>query len=289
MDSIEVVRGLDWQLAIARSMDAKGVMIVGANGSGKSTLAREVVEALSRTGRTATLLSADVGQPCVGVPTCLGASLESPWQAADASWFIGDTTPVGNLLPVVVGTARLAQLARCKGASAVVLDTSGLVYGPPARLLKYHKAIVAQIDLCIAIQRDVELEPLLSVLEGGPIRAVQRIAICRSARDRTPAERRKFREQRFGQHFESGSVREFPERLVIGKDWSQGSGSDTPTAVPGNLVGLLDADGFCLGLGIIQGTERGRLQVYTSCRGLDSVNRLRVGRLRMSQGEEVYQ
>jgi len=261
---------------MASSADARSIMIVGASGSGKSRFARYLAESLSRQGRRVALLSADVGQPSIGVPTCLALSLGNPWKTADVYWFIGDTTPVGNLLPIIVGTARLMQFARFHGAHTVVIDTTGLVDGPLARALKYHKAIAAQVDYVVAIQRHAELEPLSLLLESS-VPTVQRLAAVSAARDRTPSERQRFRQQKFAQHLDAGIIREFPTQSVFGADWSVGA--DLRILPTGQLVGLLNSEGFCLGLGMVENPKSEPLRVYTACRKVESVTRLRVGRL----------
>ncbi len=113
-------------------------MLVGATGVGKTTLARSLASALSASAGPVALVSADMGQQSVGVPTCIGLSLGEPWDRATAMWFVGDITPRGNLLPTVVGTAMLAQRARAEGARTMIIDTTGMVGDPLGPLLKYH-------------------------------------------------------------------------------------------------------------------------------------------------------
>ena len=81
------------------------VMLIGAVGTGKTWLAERLVEKLTEAGILTSLVAADMGQPSVGVPSCLGLSTSPPWDQPAACWFVGDITPVGNLLPTVVGTA----------------------------------------------------------------------------------------------------------------------------------------------------------------------------------------
>src|SRR5262249_34520158 len=134
-------------------------------GLGKTSFVHHLAEQLTAEGRPVGVLSTDMGQASVGVPTCLGLSLTPPWQIPAASWFIGDTTPAGSLLPTVVGAARLARYAREQGVQAILVDPSGLVAGPTGFVLKYHKAIAMGVDHVIALQREAELELLLALLE----------------------------------------------------------------------------------------------------------------------------
>src|SRR5262249_29911903 len=149
---------------LSRQLHPGTTLVLGHPGLGKSWLVRYLAQQLSAQGHLVGILSTDMGQSSVGVPTCLGLSLRPPWQAADVSWFIGDTTPVGNLLPTVVGTARLVEYAR-QHVPVLLIDTNGLVEGPLGRTLKYHKALAIRVDHLVALQREAELEPLLALLQ----------------------------------------------------------------------------------------------------------------------------
>src|SRR5690349_22160247 len=73
------------------------VMVVGAADRGKSSFARHLA---ARAGVRTALVSADVGQPSVGAPACVGMALRRPWRTADALWFVGDVSPARHLLPI---------------------------------------------------------------------------------------------------------------------------------------------------------------------------------------------
>ena len=111
----------DWE-RLLDPLAERTVMVVGRVGSGKSTLARWLAAALAaRHGGAVALLDSDMGQASIGVPTCLGLALGPRWSEPAAMWFIGDTSPVGNLIPAVVGAAKLAAHARHLGARTLVV------------------------------------------------------------------------------------------------------------------------------------------------------------------------
>jgi polynucleotide 5'-kinase involved in rRNA processing len=201
-------------------------------------------------------------------------------------WFVGDTTPVGNLLPTVVGTAQLVQYARRLQVGALVLDTCGLVEGPLGRLLKYHKAVaLGVVDHLVALQQNSELEPLLALLRGR-CRAVHRLCPAAEARDRNPNERKQYREARFRAHLLGGALLELDSSRLLNLDWTLGSASTRP--VPGTIVGLLNAEGFCLGLGLVRELRSNRLLVFTPWRDRDAVAWAQLGRIQLSpEGEEI--
>jgi polynucleotide 5'-hydroxyl-kinase GRC3/NOL9 len=278
--------GPGWE-ALRDRLDRGTALVIGSPGLGKSHLVRFLAAEWAARGRRVGLLSADMGQAMVGPPACQGLALAPPWQEAAALWFVGDTTPTGNLLPAVVGAARLAERARREGAEVVLIDTTGLAVGPLARVLKYHKALAVGADHVVAVQRDVELEPLLAMLEG-PCPAIHRLAPVAPAFNRDPLERKASREARFLVHLQGGAVVDFPPARLIGLDWAPDPLSRGQFPTPGTVVGLLDHQGFCLALGVIEEARPSRLAVYTAWRNAQAVNRVQLGRLRLSrQGEEL--
>ena len=256
-------------------------MVIGGPGTGKSHLARYLAENVRRTRGRVGLISADPGQPSLGVPTCAALALEPPWKTPEAMWFVGDVSPRGHLLQTVVGTARLAARARDGGAATAVIDPSGLAQGALGSLLKYHKAVAAGVDEVVAIQLDAELEPLLALLSG-PCRAIHRLAPVAEATDRSRDERRAYREARFRAHLTGGRTHSFARDRLIDVDWSLGS---EPAA--GTVVGLIDRAGFCLGIGLLEPVRRGALAVYARWRRWSAVEWVQVGRPRLTRRGEM--
>ena len=251
-----IVPGPGWDTVLGR-LAGDTVMVVGALDRGKSHLTRYLLrQAMVR----AALVSADVGQPSLGPPACLAATVRRPWRTPDTLWFVGETSPARHLLPTVVGTARLAAWARAGGAELVVIDTGGLVQGPLARLLKGQKASAAAVTDVVAIERqDDELAPLLALLEG--IARVHRVRPAPAARQRDRDERRAYREARYRAHLRGAVTVRLPLRRLIGADWSVGAAAATPS--PGTLVGLVDRRGFCAAIGVVQAIRAGALEIRT--------------------------
>jgi polynucleotide 5'-kinase involved in rRNA processing len=149
------------------------VMLVGGLDSGKSTLAKTIAGAGLLEGRTVGYVDSDLGQKTVAPPAAVtlrmmrtGLDLETPALAKpDALSFVGSTSPQGQLLPLVVGTARMMTRAIDEGADLIVVDTSGLVSGVYGQILKYHKVEMLQPDVVIGLQRGEELEPILGIIQ----------------------------------------------------------------------------------------------------------------------------
>jgi polynucleotide 5'-hydroxyl-kinase GRC3/NOL9 len=280
-----IVPGPDWERLCAQLREGI-VLVIGKPGLGKSCLVRYLAEQLTAQGHTIAVLSTDMGQASVGVPTCLGLSLAPPWQEPAALWFIGDTTPVGNLLQTVVGTVRLVERVR-QQAQILLIDTTGLVDGPLGRVLKYHKAVAIRADHLVALQRGPELEPLLALLQG-VCRTIHRLAPAAEARDRAPNERKHYRETRLQAHLQGGTLVDFQPSQLLSLDWMPGPSSEGPGVLRGTVVGLLDRQGFCLGLGLLDEMPPNRLSVFTRWRDPDAVAWVQVGKLRLTPGGEKW-
>jgi polynucleotide 5'-kinase involved in rRNA processing len=165
---------VDQYRAVLDRVAAGGViMLLGSIDSGKTTLGRAIARSGLEAGRTVGYLDADLGQKTVGPPGAVtlrilhgAADLDREAMARpDEMYFVGSTSPQGQLLPLVVGSARLLTRAREEGAELVVVDTSGLVSGVYGQLLKYHKIELLQPDVVIGMQRGEELGPLLGIVQ----------------------------------------------------------------------------------------------------------------------------
>jgi polynucleotide 5'-hydroxyl-kinase GRC3/NOL9 len=147
-------------------------VLLGGLDSGKTTLGRAIATAGLEAGRTVAYLDADLGQKAVGPPTTVTLRMirepddlaPERMRGADLMYFVGSTSPQGQLLPLVVGVGRLLAIAGERGADLVVVDTSGLVSGVYGQILKYHKIELLQPDVVIGLQRGEELDPILGIV-----------------------------------------------------------------------------------------------------------------------------
>ncbi|HEY3211061.1 MAG TPA: Clp1/GlmU family protein [Actinomycetota bacterium] len=187
---------------------ARVAMLVGGLDSGKSTLGRTIARAALEAGRAVAYLDADLGQKVVGPPTAVTLrQLHGPQDLEpislsrpDAMYFVGATSPQGQLLPLVVGSSLMLNRALEEGADLIVVDTSGLVSGVYGQILKYHKIELLQPDVVIGLQRGQELDPLLGIVQRFfntevvvlPVGEVRSVSVEERARNREEAFRRYF-------------------------------------------------------------------------------------------------
>jgi polynucleotide 5'-hydroxyl-kinase GRC3/NOL9 len=232
----------DLDLAALRGL----LLIVGAPNSGKSTFAHWLHGQLARDGRRVAFLDGDVGQSALGPPTTLTLALPEL-----VHWFVGDVTPRGRMLPLVVGAGRLARRALEAGAETIIVDTTGLVQAIHGGVALKH-ALVDQLqpETLLALQQGDELEAILAPLRHLPRPRVIELPVCQAARPRDTQARQAHRAEAFRRYFDgAGVVRlSLRGRAVFGGR----------AFAPRRLLALQDADGFALALGVVVAYNQAR-------------------------------
>ena len=256
------------------------LMVIGAPDTGKSTFAQYLYRQLCAGSRRVAYLDGDPGQSTLGPPTtmslALGASGDIVFPLQGKTWrsFVGAVTPRGHMLPVLVGAARLVQAAQTHGADAIVYDTSGLVSPAEGGLnLKLSKIDLLRPSVVFAIQRERELEPLLVALRRSHRMRVVDLHPSPSIKPRNTLTRQTYRASQFAQYFRASRP------LTV--DWEQLAVVPSPSFIFHRLAALEDADGFTLGLGIVQVADLRTKQVelLTPLKTLEGIDTLRLGDL----------
>jgi polynucleotide 5'-kinase involved in rRNA processing len=279
--------------AVVERVSATGrvAVLIGGMDSGKSTLGRKIAGVAVRAGRTVAYIDADLGQKTVGPPTSV--TLRVLREAADADpeamtrpdglYFVGSTSPQGQLLPLVVGTGRLLTRAWDEGADLVVVDTSGLVSGVYGQLLKYHKIELLEPDVVIGLQRGEELDPILGIVQRFFDTEVVELPVDSEVRSLSVEERARNREAAFARYFAAPLQRwrvkptVFMPALPALFEHSQ---------LDRLLVGLSDGEGAYIGLGYLEySDEEGVLRLLSPVEG--GPKALKLGSVRLDDGFKV--
>lgn len=252
MESFEVV--IDRLVSSARV-----VMLVGGLDTGKSTMGRALAAAALEAGRRVVYLDADVGQKMVGPPSTVGLRLIGDRSALrreslavpDAMYFVGATSPQGQLLPLVVGAGLLLDRAQADGADIVIVDTSGLVSGVYGQLLKYHKIERLKPDAVVGLQRGEELDPLMGIVQRFFPTEVLTLPVHSEVRPTSVDERAHNREVAFRRYFAEPLQRWRVKPTVF---MPALPALFDPTKLHRVLVGLSDGSGGHSGLGYLEYT-----------------------------------
>jgi len=270
----------DW-----KAIDLEGVqgpiLVIGAPDVGKSTFARTLYERLRVQDKQVAFLDGDPGQSTLGPPTTITLSMSGdekgfPPEGTTWRWFVGSTSPAGHMLPLVVGASRLIRMAQEAGVEVVIYDTTGLV--DPAtggNYLKISKIDLLKPSLVVAIQREDELEGLLTPLRRSHRTELIELKSPSDARRRNVKERQRQRAARYFSYFEKG------DSLTL--QWSSFAIFPEPRFEPNRLVALEDAHGFVLGLGILRSVHRstGEITLTTPLRSVNDIDVIRIGDMRI--------
>lgn len=264
--------------------DLSGVLlVVGDADTGKSTFARYLFGRLQVEGDfPVAYLDGDPGQTQFGPPATLTLTFDPEQHTFSStgsrlrSAFIGSTTPVGHMLPMVVGAFRLVQTAReaveAPGTLTIVHDTSGLI-DPKAGGLALKLALLdlLQPAAVFAFQREQELEPLLEPLRRWRRTRLHVFQPSPAARRRSSEERRRHRREAYARYFRDAGSLDVP--------WTQYAVLPAPRFRPGRLMALEDEAGLVLALALVLEDDRPerRITLHTPLRSLQGVDALRVG------------
>jgi polynucleotide 5'-hydroxyl-kinase GRC3/NOL9 len=245
---------------LAASLDAHTgtIMVVGGVDSGKTTLCWWLAEQLGEHGRTG-VVDADIGQSVLGPPGTVG------WRMLDSGdvefVFVGDITPSRRPLGTVAATVRACGRARAAGAAWLVLDTSGYVDGAGATALKRAKLdLVEPTDLVLIEDKEGRLEQIARAVRPGELRVHRLAAVAENAKSREF--RRRWRQERFADYLGEAEVQaiSLEGRAIYGGDprrWRE-RGREFVDALRGLLIGLSDAEGIGVAIGLLRGLgERG--------------------------------
>lgn len=231
------------------------LMVLGNPDVGKSTFSRFLYQRLCAVFRHVAYLDGDPGQSTLGPPgtmtLALAAEGEDAFPPRGRIWrsFVGSISPRGHMLQVLTGAARLTAAARMAGVQAVIYDSTGFVQpvGGGAHL-KLAKIDLLRPAFLLALQQERELETLLI-----PLRRSQHLRVL----DLPPSPAAHQRERSMRQaHRVVQYARYFANAHSLKVKWPQFAVFPSPDFGPNLLVALEDADGFTIGLGIVEEVNR---------------------------------
>lgn len=247
------------------------VLVLGASDTGKTTLVQWMNEQLSERKRDVSLLDGDPGQSTLGVPGTM-TLLDSKGQTR--SWFVGSTSPRGNMLSVLTGARRLSEAV--PGDDTVLCDTTGLIE-PSAGGLYLKRSLIdlLQPETVITLQRHDELEELLEPLRRRRDIDVYELTVSDDTTRKDREQRVSYRRKNFKEYFQNGS------EVTVG--WAEKAVWPKPDFERGQLVGLCAGTGFVKGLGIVSElAPRARaVTLYTPLGSPGKIDELRAGSLRI--------
>lgn len=234
------------------SPSAKSVMLLGGPDTGKTAIAAIVADILSKNGR-AGVLDLDMGQSHIGPPSTIAWGLVEGgfkgWEKirAEELYFTGALSPPGNMLPSLTGAKLLMENALTK-CPKLIIDTTGLIAGPIGRLYKQYKIDLLRPDVILAVQKNGELEHIISpyALMRSPV--IIRLKPSTLSRIKGIPVRSGFRAERFRAYFEGSRVFEV-DMNKCGVRYTRDGGDEE---LEGRLLSFRDHTGSDICLGVIE-------------------------------------
>lgn len=251
--------------------DYRRVMFVGAVDTGKTFLALSVADRMCAEGRHVAFLDFDLGQSTVGPPGCVG--LQVPWVSGErplsptAMVFLGFSSPAYDVASVVEAGLRLEKRAVESGCKTLLIDTSGMVEGGLAALLKRRKIRALRPDLVVVLDRQGEALHIFRGLEEASYGELAVVKASAEAVRKSREERAAYRRERFREYFR------FSRELEINLTQSVIIATSTRLAASasalreGCLLGLNDAEGYTLSLARVLDVDGARVRLLTPYRG----------------------
>ncbi len=277
-----------WEKIIEEILVKKGkVFLLGESDSGKTTFAKTLVTKAIQKGILVGWVDADIGQSTIGPPTCIGLSLispQSPEFKISSLYFVGNTSPHGRFVPLIMGAKKLVDIAS-KESNLVVIDTTGAVTGEFGQTLKYQKILACKPNYVLAFQKEKELEKITDVIKKFNFLKIYFMEIPENIRVRTREERAKNRQERFKLYFKNSKL-----HTLIKKDYAFYPSLDFLLSEnPDNLiVGLKNSSGEFLALAIFIKQYNEEIEILTPLVNIENIAVLEFGNIRINQdGEQL--
>ncbi len=215
----------EWEQSADRiKQDAKTCIVtcivIGKIDSGKSTFCKYLTHTWTASKIRVGYVDSDVGQSTIGPPTTVGLKIfNTPPNQHDHSnlselHFVGNTSPEGFLLQTLHAVKRMADKSHQQGSQITLVDTTGLIDGPVARIFKLHKIEMLRPQWIVALQAEDEMEHLLKGYEKMGWQII-RLACSKQVVTRSQAERQKYRNERYKAYFKSAKVINCPIHKVV--------------------------------------------------------------------------
>jgi polynucleotide 5'-hydroxyl-kinase GRC3/NOL9 len=279
---------LSWRqaaLAIEQMREGK-VVIIGTSDVGKSTLCTYILNRLTQSRLSVSLVDADIGQTDLGPPTTIAqASATLPITSlqelsVNRRLFIGDTSPNGVERKLIRGIRRLSSQNE---KSLTIVNTDGWIADLSAILYKINLLTEVKPDLVLGLTYSNELNSILGAVH---IHALK-IDASKDVLERSRVDRRSVRAEGYRKFLEGSTTRtiDLKKTQLLLPDL-HGAEISSGGTLANLIVGILDAEGYLLEIGILMKVEGQTAKIYSRAMGF--FKSVEVGYVRLStEGKEI--
>jgi polynucleotide 5'-hydroxyl-kinase GRC3/NOL9 len=263
-------------------METGKVMLIGMTDVGKSTLSTYLTNRILSKRLSVHVIDADIGQADVGPPTTIAHSIATtPISSlvdlkSQAIIFIGDTSPSHVETKIVDGLRRLSDRTN---DSLILINTDGWVLDAEAISYKVRMINATEPELVIGLAAGKELQPILS---GSHAHALS-IKTAKEVLARSRNDRREARILGYRRFLEGARTRTIPLSTInLSIPPNLRTARAPKTEELSNLiVGLLNAKGYMLEMGILIGLTDDSARVY--CRSVEGAHKIELGYVKLSR------
>ena len=262
------------------------VMVMGATDTGKTYLAFSLAERLAAEGLKVGMLDCDLGQSSIGPPCTVG--LQYPLEEGrdflhpTAMVFLGHLSPAGDVGSMIDASLRLEKRALELGCDTLLIDTTGMVEGSLAALLKRGKIRKLRPDLIISLDEAGETRHIFKDLEESAYGRLEFLKPSAEARPRGRRERSDHRGELFREYFLAAGELELDLSEIELIPVSNRIPADPGFLREGHLLGLNDDKGLTHALAILEKRDKRILMLRSPFEGDSSeIESVVVGPYRM--------
>jgi polynucleotide 5'-hydroxyl-kinase GRC3/NOL9 len=204
-----------WEIVsqeIASMKKPNTVMVMGEVDSGKTSFCVYLANKALKRKLNVAVIDGDLGQSDIGPPTTIGfCHIGVPVRdlfelEAEDGYFVGVTSPSSVIDKVETKLADLKNRVLGTNVDFLILNTDGWVDGEDAIRYKAHLAERVMPDIVVGIQRENELDPILSTLKDARTIAVN----CPlTIRKRNREQRKILRQLSYKKYLKGAKVRSF--------------------------------------------------------------------------------
>ncbi|WP_281950715.1 Clp1/GlmU family protein [Nitrosophilus kaiyonis] len=216
------------------------ILVIGASDSGKTTFCNILFNHL-KNRKNLSLIDLDLGQNQIGIPSTQTLLIENE----KINFFVGSFSPLGNFLDYIVGAKKLYDLSIKNGYETSIIDTSGFVlekYG--AKSLLHSLFEILNPYIVIALEKENELENILSPYEKSKRFIIKRLKVSKEAKIKSKSFRKNIKIEKIKNLFINSEFNNIDIKNygIIGKY----------PVVKNQLISFLDNRGFSKAFGIIK-------------------------------------
>ena len=211
----------EWEQSAERiKHNAKTCIVIGKTDSGKSTLCKYLIHTWTASGKRVGYVDSDLGQSTLGLPTTVSLKIFNtpPHQSNYANpshlHFVGNTAPEGFLVQTLHAVKTMVDKSHQQGSQTTLVDTTGFIDGPVARVLKLHKIEMLRPQWILALQAEDEMEHLLKGYEKMGWQVI-RLVCSKQVVTRSQAERQRYRSEKYKAYFKRAKIVDCSTNKVV--------------------------------------------------------------------------